>query len=377
MTDPLAGPLDAVVIGGGVLGTSVAVGLRREGLSTAILDEGDIALRASRGNFALVWVQSKGIGMPAYSHWTRQSARLWPGFAAWLKELSEIDVALQQPGGFTLCLSEAEMEKRHALLTRLTSQPGFEPMEWEMWDRARVRQALPEIGPEVVGASYTPFDGHLNSLRLFRALHTAYARLGGSYHANHTVEAITPRPGGGFTIKANGREIEAQRVILAAGVGNARIAPWVGLEAPVRPQRGQVLVTEKTAPFLNFPVVNLRQTDEGGVMIGDSAEELTDDKEQGLGILGTMASRAERMFPRIGTLNIVRTWSALRVMTKDGFPIYQHSASAPGAWLATCHSGVTLAAVHAEILAPMIKAGVLSPELAPFSPTRFHVSASA
>lgn len=377
MTDPLSKPLDAVVIGGGVLGTSVAIGLLREGLSTAILDEGDVARRASRGNFALVWVQSKGMGMPAYSSWTRRSARLWPGFAEWLQALTGVDVALQQPGGFTLCLSEAEMEKREAMMRRLCEQPGFEPMEWEMWDRARVRQALPEIGPEVVGASYTPYDGHLNSLRLFRALHTGFERLGGHYRANHAVERITPRPGGGFVIEAGGRRIETARVILAAGVGNARLAPMVGLEAPVRPQRGQVLVTEKTAPFLNYPVVTLRQTDEGGVMIGDSAEELTDDREQTLGILGTMADRAVRMFPRIGTLNVVRTWSALRVMTKDGFPIYNHSETAPGAWLATCHSGVTLAATHAEVLAPMIAAGEIDPALAPFSARRFHVSASA
>jgi glycine/D-amino acid oxidase-like deaminating enzyme len=84
------------------------------------------------------------------------------------------------------------------------------------------------------------------------------------------------------------------------------------------------------------------------------------------------------MFPRLGKLNIVRTWAALRVMTQDGFPIYDESASAPGAFVVTCHSGVTLAASHALTLAPLIAAGHLPPEtFQPFSADRFDVPKAA
>ena len=55
---------DFAVIGGGLVGAAIAWGLARRGRSVAMLDEGDIAFRASRGNFALIWVQSKGGGMP-------------------------------------------------------------------------------------------------------------------------------------------------------------------------------------------------------------------------------------------------------------------------------------------------------------------------
>ncbi len=66
---------DAIVIGGGLVGAAIAYGLQRQGLSTVMLDEGDVAHRASRGNFGLVWVQSKGLGAPHYQHWTHASAR--------------------------------------------------------------------------------------------------------------------------------------------------------------------------------------------------------------------------------------------------------------------------------------------------------------
>ena len=72
---------DAIVIGGGLVGAAIAHGLRQQGLDTVLLDEGDIAFRASRGNFGLVWVQSKGLGAPWYQRWTRNSAAEWPELA--------------------------------------------------------------------------------------------------------------------------------------------------------------------------------------------------------------------------------------------------------------------------------------------------------
>ncbi len=83
-----------------------------------------------------------------------------------------------------------------------------------------------------------------------------------------------------------------------------------------------------------------------------------------------MAERAVRMFPMLAGLNVVRTWSALRVMTPDGFPVYDRSGDA---FLVTCHSGVTLAADHALSLAPAIAAGRLPDECAAFTPRRFDV----
>ena len=74
MPDGTRNEFDVAVIGGGLVGAAIAWGLASRGRNVAMLDEGDIAYRASRGNFALVWVQSKGGGMSRYAVWTRQSA---------------------------------------------------------------------------------------------------------------------------------------------------------------------------------------------------------------------------------------------------------------------------------------------------------------
>ncbi|MFP3336389.1 FAD-dependent oxidoreductase, partial [Pseudomonas sp. SIMBA_064] len=73
-----------------------------------------------------------------------------------------------------------------------------------------------------------------------------------------------------------------------------------------------------------------------------------------------LADRALRTLPALREVRVVRSWAALRGMSQDGFPIYQQSETCPGAFVATCHSGVTLAAAHALKLAPMIAAGKLA-----------------
>lgn len=365
---------DIVVIGGGVVGGAIALGLARNGARVTILDEGDVAFRASRGNFALVWVQSKGLGMPDYAMWSRRSADQWSVLADVLQEEAAIDVAHSQPGGFMLCLSESELEQRRQAMRRLHNQASLADFPYEILDHDETKRRLPDIGRDVVGSVYSPLDGHVNSLKLFRALREATERRGVVYRPNCAVDSITPREGG-FVLRGDFGEIAAGKVVLAAGLGNARLAPMVGLDAPVKPSKGQIIVTEKTAPFLHNPMVTIRQTDEGGVMIGDSQEDRGFDTIVGQPILSVMAERAVKMFPRLAGLNVVRSWSALRVMSPDGFPIYDQSASHPGAFLVTCHSGVTLAANHVLTLAPAILSGALPQSLDAFSARRFHVPA--
>src|ERR1700682_3856638 len=92
-----ASEYDVAVVGGGLVGVANAWGLAREGVRVVVLDEGDRAIRASRGNFALVWVQSKALGLAAYAGWTVRSSNDWAGFAKLLKDETGLDVCFQRP----------------------------------------------------------------------------------------------------------------------------------------------------------------------------------------------------------------------------------------------------------------------------------------
>ncbi|MFV2092637.1 MAG: NAD(P)/FAD-dependent oxidoreductase [Hyphomicrobiales bacterium] len=367
---------DTIVIGAGLVGAAVAYGLARQGVSTALLDEGDIAFRASLGNFGLVWVQSKGDGCPAYARWTRASADLWPGFAARLTEQTGIDITLRQPGGLRLCLDESELAACTAFVDRMRAQTGAGDYQATMLDRAATKSLVPAIGRRVVGAIHCPHDGHVNPLLLLRALHAACRHGGVEFLPGAPVIAVHPAATRYLVARDDGSGLSGRRIVLAAGLGNGKLLQDLGHRFPVKPQRGQILVTRRTSRFLDIPTAHLRQTGEGTVMIGDSKEDAGFDTRTTVPVARAMAARAVAAFPHLADVAVVRSWGALRVMSPDGFPIYQTWPDLPGIFALGCHSGVTLAAVHADILAPAIAQNRLPEETAAFGTARFDVQNS-
>ena len=369
MTHTSTASADVLVLGGGLVGSAVAYGLAREGARVTVLDEDDGGFRASRGNFGLVWIQGKGYGLSPYARWSRSSATRWPALAEALLQESGIDVALKQPGGFHFCFSDDELAEREKRLSTLKAELGDYP--YDMLDAADVRARIPQVGPAVLGASYTPMDGHVNPLKLLRALHAAMQARGVTLVSGERAERIEPQANG-FVVHGKRGTYRAARVVLAAGLGNRTLAPFVGMNAPVAPNRGQVLVSERVAPFLHYPTLNVRQTDEGSLQFGDSMEEVGFDDFTTTHVLADIARRGVRAFPMLQNVRLVRMWAALRVYSPDGFPIYNESEAHPGAFVVTCHSGVTLAAAHAMRIAPWVMGAPMPDELPTFSARRFE-----
>jgi glycine/D-amino acid oxidase-like deaminating enzyme len=361
---------DAIVVGGGLVGSAIAYGLACEGLQTVVLDEGDVALRASRGNFGLVWVQSKGLGNPTYQRWSRTSSELWLELAERLQAETGIGVGHHRPGGICVCLTEEEFSARAEMMQQMQAQMGAEGFDYRMLDHGELKELMPGIGPTVAGGSWSPYDGHANPLYTLRALHAGLAARGGRYVAEAKVQALSAAAGSFTAETARGRFV-APRLVLAAGLGSAALAPQVGLHIPVFPVRGQVIVTERIAPLLRMPTLILRQTDEGSIMIGESREEGRSDDQSGIEVVHRLAARAVATFPMLAGVRMVRTWAALRVMSPDGYPVYEQSTAHPGAFAATCHSGVTLAAAHALRYANYIARGALPEEFQVFHSRRF------
>ena len=348
---------EVIVVGGGVVGAAIAFGIARAGAPVTLLDQGDIAHRASRGNFGLVWMQSKGAGFPPYARWARSAVDHWPALAKELLELTGVDVALQQSGGYWIGFSDAEMRAREVMLEKL--RPTGPGIPYEMLDRAALKARLPAIGPTVAGGSFCPLDGQVNPLRLLHALHAGLKALGARVVSSIDVmQVVHDKDNGGFEVRSGeGRTWRAPRVVLAAGLGNKELAAQVGLHAPVAPNRGQVLITERLKPFLPCPTNKARQTNEGTVQLGYSVEDVGFDDGTTVSAIEWIARRAVATFPILSDVRLVRAWGALRVMTPDGAPIYQESASCPGAFVATSHSGVSLAGTHVYVVGPWM-AGV-------------------
>lgn len=360
---------DYAVIGGGVVGLSVAWGLMARGHRVAVIDGDDGTYRASRGNFGLIWVQSKGLKAPRYAKWTQGSAALWKDFAAELSEATGEALSLQQEGGWDFHLTEAALEAKVAQYQALSDAlDGDYP--FEVLGNNALRREEPEVGPRVAGAILHHQDGHVNPLRFLRALAADLRKRGAMIFLNERISGVHHNDG--FHLRcASGRQVHAGRVVLCAGLGAAELGPMFGFKAPVRPQRGQVLITEKLPKMLRRPSGIIRQVDEGGIQIGDSNEEVGYDDRTTTDVTAKIAARAVAVMPRLEKAQLVRSWGALRVMSPDGLPIYQKSETMPGAALVTCHSGITLAAAHARLIPKWLDGDSDAPDLEAFGEARF------
>lgn len=360
--------VDCLVIGGGLVGASIAYGAAKSGADTLLLDEGDAALRASRGNFGLIWVQGKGDGQPVYAAWTRQARLLWPDFAATLLADTGVDVQLRPTGGYWFGFSDEEVEQRQAMLQPLSDQGG---VPFEMLSYSDLKARVPSIGPAVTGGSFCPLDAHVNPLRLLHALHKGLAASGARLINGAPVQQLVGE-NGIFTATVGATTYRARRVVLAAGLGNRKLAPMLDLHAPVVPNRGQILVTERLKPFLSSATNKARQTEEGSVQLGSTEEDVGVDDRTTLPAMKALAKKGVMTFPLLANAKLVRAWGALRVMTPDSFPIYEESARYPGAFVVTCHSGVTLSALHSLRVSAWIMGREANPDTAgAFSSSRF------
>ena len=365
---------EIIVIGGGLVGSAVAFGIAERGVRVIVLDEGDRAFRAAVGNAGLVWYQGKGRGMQRYQQWSLEATQAWPQFAQKLADLTGIDVDYHKPGGLNFCISEAEYESRRDLIDTIRREAAPDEYDCRMLDRSAIQKMLPgmKLGAAVVGGSYSKHDGHANPLALLRALQAGLKKFGGAYHAGQGVYDISRR-GNRFVVQTPGGSFAGSKLVIAAGNGTGRLAQMIGMHIPVRPEKGEILVTERTRPCLPLPCNRIRQTAEGSFLLGASQEDAGFDVQTNTRVIREIADRARTVLPALGKLRIVRSWAALRIKTPDKMPVYERSESSPPAFAIALHSGVTLASLHAGKLVDWILDGREPEGFESFHSRRFNV----
>jgi glycine/D-amino acid oxidase-like deaminating enzyme len=368
---------DVAIIGGGVVGLSTACGITKDITSkVVVLSAGDATFSGSRSNFGLVWFQGKGDGAQGYVRFVRQAIREWRDFSDELVSATGIDLAYHQCGGLKLCLGEEAADARIARIRRIAAQGSpDETYECEFLDRDQLEEIFGSLrlGHEVQAASYSPLDGHVNPLYLLKALHKRFLLSGGRFLGGQHVEKICVSKAGTFEIHSNATKVTADRILLSAGLDNVRLGEDLGIHVPIVPDRGHILVTQRTRRLFPVAMNGFRQTDEGSVLIGSSTERVGFDDSVDTNIAAMIANQAIRAFPDLADLRLQRTWAGLRTHSPDKLPVYAESRAYPGAFAANCHSGITLASIHSRVLPDWIMNGRAPEEIRQFSVERFSV----
>lgn len=373
----MSGSVEFVVIGGGIVGASIAYGLLRSGRRVTVLDGGPGDPKASVANFGLVWVQGKGPNLPAYQILTRQASDAWPEFSDGLLDAAgsgldavSPDLAYEREGGLTFCLGEKDYEKRENYLNRLHNESGGSSKDCQMLNRKEVEELLPgfRLGEEVVGGSYCWRDGCVNPLNQYTALQAAIRRLGGAFVSNSKVRDIG-RDMSVWRLKTDTGLVEADNIVISAGLETERLAKLAGLYVPVRPQRGQILVSERRTRTMRLPASTLRQTADGTFLVGATKEDVGLDSSSTSTAAHDLAARVLRIHPDLEHMKVVRQWGGLRILTPDEAPIYEFG---DGVTAVACHSGITLSPIHAMQIVDRITRKGCENSLAAFSSSRFE-----
>ena len=234
-------PYDWIIVGGGLVGASIAYGLiqKQPQLRILVLDGSDTDYRASVGNFGLIWVQGKGNDFPAYANWSLQGADLWPEFARQLSHKSQIDIAYQRQGGLEFALSQHQLSTLSEEMAAIAdhTQGAF---HYNVLNREAALALQPGLGEAVVGAIYSPQDGQVNPLYLLLALQKASQLCGVDYQSSCRVDTIEVLEHG-----FNAAGSLAKHIVLCAGLDNQRLGKQLAMHLPVTPVKGQILITER------------------------------------------------------------------------------------------------------------------------------------
>lgn len=351
---------DVVVIGGGVVGGSVAFYLAEAGRSVLVVDRAFPASGTSGATQSWVWVHTKH--PPFYAQFSLLSARMYPQFEQQLG----MNIEYQRTGGISLLFTRDEVEKAQVLVERQRSVG----IDVSLLTREEILSLEPAVSPEVLGATYSPVDGNVNALRLVFALMKANQARGVTYW---TYTAVTGMEltGDGVIVRTDKGSVAARQVAICAGPWAPQVGSMLGIRIPVRPIRGQVLVTEPLAPLIRHTMVGMRQAVDGPVLIGFSHEDVGYDAGNSLEPILDGARLAQRMVPALADAHVVRCFSGLRAMPKDGLPILGPVPGKPGVFVAALHSGFTLAPLVGMLMAEVMCNKKPSVPLEPYSIARF------
>jgi sarcosine oxidase subunit beta len=352
---------DVIVIGAGVIGCSVALHLRRAGLSVLVLERERLGAGTSSRSFGLVWAQSK---TPAcYLELTLASIAYYPEFLASLGD----DCDYQRPGGLILIETEEQAQALRALMAEQMKAPGFSV---EFLDPQQARELEPALSASLLGATFSPHDGHLDPQKLIAALGRALQRAGVEVHDRATVNGLHA-VGGAWVVETTAGRFRAEVVVNCAGVWAPQVARLIGVALPVRPVRGQVLVTKPLPPLLRHPTPDVRQAADGRVWMGTIYQPDDWDLNVREEDSRTIHALARRQVPALRGVAAERAWAGIRAIPDDGHPILGPVPGVPGYYVAVSHSGITLCPIIGKLLAAAIAHARSSRWLERFGLARF------
>jgi glycine oxidase len=367
---------DVIVIGAGIIGSSIALRLAQAGLRVSVLDRGEPGGEASSAAAGMIAPQGEKLEPEAFSDLCWNSHSLYPQFAAEIEELSGTPVGYRQDGSLLVARDEEEARE----LEGIAGAPAHGGFETERLTSEAARERVPGLARGIERALSLPGDHWVDNERLTAAVIDAAGCLGVSFHAQTEVGSFEVRHHRVESVEAAGRTFSAGEFVLAAGCWSGALAASAGIELPTEPCRGQMLEFEDAELPMVVRAGHHYAVPRPGnrVLVGTTAEYTGFEKSITAGGFASVLEGVLRILPSLKQCRFRRAWAGLRPDTADHLPILGRSAL-DNLTFATGHfrNGILLAPVTARLIADLVLTRSAPAALAPFRADRFAFEAKA
>lgn len=363
---------DVVIIGGGIIGAAIAYYGAKAGLDITVVEKNEIASGTSSRCDGNILAIDKDPGFD--SQMSLKSQEL-------VHELSQtltLPFEYRNPGSILVCESDAEMEAAE----KWVRQQQAAGLSFNMLDRADLRHESNYFADDLYGGLECKTDSTVNPYMLtFSMLHDAKL-LGATVHTHTEVRSIACDANGHFRLETSRGVMTANKVVNAAGIWAPIIGKMVGVQVPIYPRKGHIIVasrqetvgvrkvmefgyliskfggermvdelTEKYGVALVF-----EPTESQNFLLGSSREFVGFDTTVNYRVLEVMARRVLRFYPKIADMTIIRSYAGLRPWTEDHLPIISAVDELPNYFVAAGHEGdgISLAAITGKVVSELV-----------------------
>ncbi len=358
---------DVIIIGGGIIGTAIAYFLSCRKVKVTLLEKADLTSGSSGACDGALFMQTKKPGV---------HLKLALESIAMLNELQyqlPVSPGYEKSGGLIVIETDKEMDlmERHVKAQR---QSGFDV---SILNQQELRELSPNLSNHLIGASYSPVDGKINPIDLTLGFALGAKRNGAQILTGKEVTDIEVKNGHVRSVTTTTDKIHTRIIVNATGIYAPMIGKMIGVEIPIQPRRGQLMVTEErpeilkpclaTANYITAKFsskkskmvsggVTIDQTHNGNLLLGSTREFVGYDNSTTIEALKTIAARACDVLPCLTKLQLIRAFAGLRPFTQDGLPILGKIKAVKGMIMAAGHEGdgIALSAITGKLISQLI-----------------------
>ncbi|MSO23225.1 MAG: glycine oxidase ThiO [Acidobacteria bacterium] len=364
---------DVLIVGGGIIGLSLAQELALQKLSVTVLERGQMGQESSSAGAGMLAPRAEMKEAGPLAQLLLASRKIYPEFVQQVSDRSGVKIDFSISGLLLVALNleqQAELDRKQQQQTEL----GLEVLSLSREETLRMESSL---NPELLSALYFPEEGYVDNRELVEAVRLVCLQLGVRLVPECEAQAVKAELNRVSGVETNSGFFASERVVIAAGSWSGQVPTGLAYALPLKPARGQMVAVKMPEPGLRHVVYcshgYLVPRKDGRVLLGSTVEWVGYDKRVTLDGVQQITASAVSLAPALRSSTFIECWAGLRPFCEGGLPVLG-PAELDGLYFATGHfrNGLLLAPITAKLMCDVIVAGNIPKILEPFLPSRFQ-----